>query len=760
MEARTVRNVKNGKAYESLFPKPNRTDPIVKTDASVMDTVAMVKKVVKTTLRDTARIAQVLKGRNRKETCANIWQFVYDHIRYTRDKPGVEQVRRPARSWADRFAGVDCDCYTTFISSILTNLRIPHTLRITEYASKGYFQHIYPIVPLDGKSISASPGRGSYLVLDCVKDAFDDEEPFTNHKDFPMEMQYLDGLGNTGGTSGLLGLDDYVIDGLGKVRRRKGKKVEAAPVNPAAPEQPTAPLVTPSVATATVPATMTFNTGVLKDGRKVELGEEVSGNEWTNPYSGSAQGKVFKNRKLLVNGAWDGKSVLMRFIVKDGVLRGVNTLGFYYADYSNGRGLHRIGGVNIKNPGVPLGALGGLDGGLDALYSIHGTGEIGSAPVPSRMGLFIPYSMLVTLWQNRNKGTMGLNGLAALEGLLGSTGLATLETEVMGLGDFEGGGRDDINGLAGDGDLEVLGIEALDGLGAYFSTNSYGDTLAVMDGLGRVRRASVRSRRGRGGAPEQAAPVVPTAVPASPTGEKRLGLYVPINTLRNLFKLRSASLIRLQNNGHRVSNGEVPNSVDGLAMGNLVQTGYESADGLGWGFFNDIAKGISNAVSSVVNVAAPVASFVPGLAPVASLAKAGSGLLQKITGNEQSGGQPQPQAQPQQVAPSAPAAPDFFAENEAESADAYNRSMSSADGLGNIPGVSQVVDFVKKNPMISIAGAGAIGYGIYSMWPKGKSDRYKSDGYSRKRKSGSRKSGGKRKSRSGKVQRFQMVGFS
>jgi hypothetical protein len=447
----------------------------------------------------------------------------------------------------------------------------------------------------------------------------------------------------------------------------------------------------------------------------------------------------------------------MRFIVKDGVMRGVNTLGFYYADYSNGRGLHRIGGVNIKNPGVPLGSLGGLDGGLDALYSIHGTGEIGSAPVPSRMGLFIPYSMLVTLWQNRSKGTMGINGLAALEGLLGSTGLATLETEVMGLGDFEGGGRDDINGLAGDGDLEVLGIEALDGLGSYFNTSSYGDTIAVMDGLGRVRRASVRSRRGRGGAAEQAAPVAPT--PANPTGERRLGLYVPINTLRNLFKLRSSSLVRLQNNGHRVSNGEVPNSVDGLAMGNLVQTGYESADGLGWGFFNDIAKGISSAVSSVVNVAAPVASFVPGLAPMASLAKAGSGLLQKITGNDQGGGgQPQPQPQAQQMAPSS--APDFMAENEAESADAYNRSMSAADGLGNIPVVSQVVDFVKKNPMISIAGAGALGYGIYSIWPKGRTSHNKSEGYSRKRRSGSRKSSSRRKGRSGKVQRFQMVGFS
>jgi hypothetical protein len=245
MEARGQRQIKSGKQYNHLFPQPLRRDPIVKRNAGVLDTVQLVKQVVRETLADTEQLAPLLTGRSLDETCRNIWQFVYDHIRYFRDAPGVEQVRRPARSWADRATGVDCDCYTTFISSLLTNLGIAHTLRITEYAHKGYFQHIYPIVyrsvplPLSAPDPAKSqpPSRNHYLVLDCVKDAYDDEEPYTKHQDFPMNMQYLDGLGNDDSADmAMAGLDDYLIDGLGKVRRRRGKKVEAQALNPKAPE--------------------------------------------------------------------------------------------------------------------------------------------------------------------------------------------------------------------------------------------------------------------------------------------------------------------------------------------------------------------------------------------------------------------------------------------------------------------------------------------------------------------------------------------
>lgn len=204
MESRAKRKVRSGKEYDSMFPRPNGKNILIKKEANVRDTVTFIQEAVPKTTQDTERIAPLLKGKTLEETCQNIWEFVYDHIPYKRDRPGIEEVRRPARAWHDRNhpdengeVGVDCDCYTVFISSILHNLKIPHVLRITKYwkrdPSEIRWQHIYPVVPVDGINGDADY-RQDYIVLDCVKEAFDDEEPYLEKKDFGMRLEYLDGI--------------------------------------------------------------------------------------------------------------------------------------------------------------------------------------------------------------------------------------------------------------------------------------------------------------------------------------------------------------------------------------------------------------------------------------------------------------------------------------------------------------------------------------------------------------------------------------
>jgi hypothetical protein len=213
MEARKQRTIKSGAEYDHLFPKANVDTHTVMKNAGVGDTVAFIPKVVHKTLDHTKGIADVLQGKNDYETCRNIWQFVYNHIAYRKDKDGYEQIRSPARSWHDRKAGVDCDCYTTFISSILTHLGIRHKLRITKY-HRDYFQHIYPIAELQ---------NNRQVVIDCVTDKFDYEVPFSEKKDYKMDLQYLNGLDGYS--------DDYIngMDGtggmeeLGKLFKKKAK---------------------------------------------------------------------------------------------------------------------------------------------------------------------------------------------------------------------------------------------------------------------------------------------------------------------------------------------------------------------------------------------------------------------------------------------------------------------------------------------------------------------------------------------------------
>ena len=85
-----------------------------------------------------------------------------------------EQVRRPLRTLYDQKG--DCDCYATLIGSMLYNLGIPFKFRIAEYANKGYYQHVYVIVPYSG----------GYFTVDPVLDNFNQEKPTTNHKDFQL----------------------------------------------------------------------------------------------------------------------------------------------------------------------------------------------------------------------------------------------------------------------------------------------------------------------------------------------------------------------------------------------------------------------------------------------------------------------------------------------------------------------------------------------------------------------------------------------
>lgn len=202
---REATKVLSGEEYDHLFPRALLTTIIKKKDATVKDTLKLIPQIVNETLWQTHKIAKVLKGRTLEETCRNIWEFVYKHIAYKKDENGKEQVRSPARTWHDRHnfltdkfgrriqGGVDCDCGTTLISSILSNLKIRHRLRIVKFANSlgitnDHYSHIYPIVPKPG---------GGYYTIDFVVHKFNYEEPFREKNDTNMDLEYLNGVYNS-----------------------------------------------------------------------------------------------------------------------------------------------------------------------------------------------------------------------------------------------------------------------------------------------------------------------------------------------------------------------------------------------------------------------------------------------------------------------------------------------------------------------------------------------------------------------------------
>lgn len=220
MERREQIKVKSGDQYDYLFPRAMLGTVTKKKGATVADTIRFIPQVVQDTLFHTEKIAALLKRKTLYDTCKAIWHFVYDHIAYKKDEDGKEQIRSPARAWHDRGnnQGVDCDCYTVFISSILSSLKIRHVLRITKY-KEDHFQHIYPIVPL---------ADGSYITIDCVVRNFNYEEPYSEKKDTPMDLEYLNGINDsiankTTDEIDLMGIydDQEAMSELGKLFQRK-----------------------------------------------------------------------------------------------------------------------------------------------------------------------------------------------------------------------------------------------------------------------------------------------------------------------------------------------------------------------------------------------------------------------------------------------------------------------------------------------------------------------------------------------------------
>lgn len=199
MKAGSKRHIAPGHQYDALFPKSSGKDVVIvgKGNAKLEDTLQLIQAVVRQTSNDSQKLAKILNGDSVPDTCRRIWEFVYGHIQYKMDKMGIEQVRRPSRTWKDRKSGVDCDCYTVFIGSILLNLGIPFKMRVTKYGGKPHFQHIYPIVPVPG----------GHITIDCVTDRFNYEVPYSEKLDFGIEDTIkIDGI------YGLSGVDEMDIE--------------------------------------------------------------------------------------------------------------------------------------------------------------------------------------------------------------------------------------------------------------------------------------------------------------------------------------------------------------------------------------------------------------------------------------------------------------------------------------------------------------------------------------------------------------------
>lgn len=75
---------------------------------------------------------------------------------------------------------------TAYIGSILKDLHITSYIRAVEYQNRGFFQHIYIVIPINQDFYSDTTNTENYIVLDPTSGKFNIEAHFTNFEDYKI----------------------------------------------------------------------------------------------------------------------------------------------------------------------------------------------------------------------------------------------------------------------------------------------------------------------------------------------------------------------------------------------------------------------------------------------------------------------------------------------------------------------------------------------------------------------------------------------
>ena len=199
--------------YDNLIIKSPGIDGLSK-NGGLPETLEAIKKAIHNYNFQVKALAQHLKADNLLQSCFNIWHFCINNIAYKLDKPGVEEIRTPSRTWKDRFIGVDCDDFTIFTSSLLLQMGYIPSAAVVAFGGKPNFQHIYTVVNPSNHNGIVSGG----VVVDPVITYKFNVHPENITKSLIMQVQELNGLGFSIFTiNGINEIPEDAIFGLGGV---------------------------------------------------------------------------------------------------------------------------------------------------------------------------------------------------------------------------------------------------------------------------------------------------------------------------------------------------------------------------------------------------------------------------------------------------------------------------------------------------------------------------------------------------------------
>ena len=164
-------------------------DKVYKSQADNKDIRDLLMSLVPKAKKQMKDQAAKFRGRNERETCKRIFDYLKNNFTYVAD--GGEQIIKLPSALL-RYKTGDCKSYSLFTSAILENLKIPYKFVYASYNSNPVPGHVYVVTE-------------SGCIIDAVYGKFDQEKTPTYKYSQNMNVRYMGSIDsystNDGGQS-------------------------------------------------------------------------------------------------------------------------------------------------------------------------------------------------------------------------------------------------------------------------------------------------------------------------------------------------------------------------------------------------------------------------------------------------------------------------------------------------------------------------------------------------------------------------------
>lgn len=156
---------------------PGAGGKIFETDGGFKKTAETIEQVERKFRHRVAALAAHLKTGNPEQDVFNVWHWLKSNIAYKYDTTGVEEIRTPSRSFAERYTGVDCEDLAIFAASLLKLMGYRPKFTYVAFKGRESFGHIYVLC--------------NGMVVDAVLNQFNEHPKYITKS---MKIEVLDGV--------------------------------------------------------------------------------------------------------------------------------------------------------------------------------------------------------------------------------------------------------------------------------------------------------------------------------------------------------------------------------------------------------------------------------------------------------------------------------------------------------------------------------------------------------------------------------------